>query len=110
VTDVSQQKYQHSFGGPDGKGIPFGSRTGKGHSQVPRHDIGKKFIQHGRVTVYKHSVSVAMMCLMLAHKFNIEVDEASLVRGALLHDYFLYDWHLPTRPTGSTGSSTPKGA
>lgn len=54
----------------------------------------KKFIQHGRVTVYKHSVSVAVMCLMLAHKFNIEVDEASLVRGALLHDYFLYDWHV----------------
>ncbi|MCI6216072.1 MAG: hypothetical protein MR659_03160 [Mollicutes bacterium] len=26
-------------------------------------------------------------------RFNIKCDIKSLVRGALLHDYFLYDWH-----------------
>ena len=26
---------------------------------------------------------------------GILVDRASLLRGALLHDYFLYDWHDP---------------
>lgn len=54
----------------------------------------KEFIQHGNVTVYKHSLSVAVTCLLLAEKFGIRVDESSLVRGALLHDYFLYDWHV----------------
>ena len=26
---------------------------------------------------------------------RLRVDERALVRGALLHDYFLYDWHDP---------------
>ena len=30
---------------------------------------------------------------MLAEFFHIKVNEKALVRGALLHDYFLYDWH-----------------
>ena len=25
--------------------------------------------------------------------FSYKIDEPSLIRGALLHDYFLYDWH-----------------
>ena len=25
--------------------------------------------------------------------FSIKINEKSLIRGALLHDYFLYDWH-----------------
>lgn len=53
----------------------------------------KDFIQHGDVSVYEHSVLVAKKSLELAEKFNIDVDEESLIRGALLHDYFLYDWH-----------------
>ncbi len=28
-------------------------------------------------------------------RVGISVDRASLLRGALLHDYFLYDWHDP---------------
>ena len=34
-----------------------------------------------------------MTCLAIVDKFDIKVDKRSLVRGALLHDYFLYDWH-----------------
>ena len=33
--------------------------------------------------------------LELADRHHIQVDRRSLVRGALLHDYFLYDWHDP---------------
>ena len=54
----------------------------------------KQFIQHGNVSVYDHTYSVAVLSLYLADKLNIHVDEKSLVRGALLHDYFLYDWHV----------------
>ena len=53
----------------------------------------KGFMQHGKVSVFEHSVGVTLVSLMLAEKFNMKVDTRSLVRGSLLHDYFLYDWH-----------------
>ena len=53
----------------------------------------KQFIQHGTITVYEHSINVAILCLKIAKITKIPVDQKSLIRGALLHDYFLYDWH-----------------
>ena len=32
--------------------------------------------------------------LKLAEFFHLKVNEKALIRGALLHDYFLYDWHI----------------
>lgn len=55
-----------------------------------------EFMQHGTISVKEHSVRVAGASLRAAEffeKFNIKCDEQALVRGALLHDYFLYDWH-----------------
>ena len=49
--------------------------------------------QHGSTSVYRHSVHVACISLLLARWLRIRLDRKSLVRGALLHDYFLYDWH-----------------
>lgn len=57
-------------------------------------DMEKRFFQHGTVTVFDHSVAVALMCLQLAALLRLRTDTRSLVRGALLHDYFLYDWHI----------------
>ena len=58
----------------------------------------KEFIQHGHTSVYEHVVSVAKFSLVYAcfleKRFGIKIDKKSLVRGALLHDYFLYDWHV----------------
>ncbi len=56
----------------------------------------KRFIQHANVSTYDHSISVATMSLTLAAIFRVKVDKVSLVRGALLHDFFLYDWHDKT--------------
>lgn len=53
----------------------------------------EQFIQHGNTTVLKHSITVAFVSLRLTKKLNITVKERDLIRGALLHDYFLYDWH-----------------
>ncbi len=53
----------------------------------------KRFIQHGRISCYEHSVNVAEMSLTLARRMPFSVNRRALVRGALLHDYFLYDWH-----------------
>jgi len=56
-----------------------------------------QYVQHGSTSVYEHSVNVACMSLKIAFilkkVLHFTVDERSLVRGALLHDYFLYDWH-----------------
>ena len=53
----------------------------------------RRLLQHGRVTVLEHSAAVAWMSLAIAGWLHLRVDRAALVRGALLHDYFLYDWH-----------------
>lgn len=55
--------------------------------------LEKGFRQHGTVSVYEHSLRVAVMCVMIAAMLPFRTDLTSLVRGALLHDYFLYDWH-----------------
>lgn len=59
----------------------------------PQMQMEKLFMQHGTVSCFEHSVAVAYTSLRLAESFRIKVDHKSLVRGALLHDYFLYDWH-----------------
>lgn len=51
------------------------------------------FVQHGSVTVYDHSLGVARACLAAGKVLPLSLDVRSLVRGALLHDYFGYDWH-----------------
>ncbi len=53
----------------------------------------KDYIQHGNVSVYDHVNSVAHTAYKLAHGLKIKVDEKVLVEGALLHDFFGYDWH-----------------
>lgn len=51
------------------------------------------YLQHGTTSCYSHSISVAYYSLLLADRLKISCDAASLVTGALLHDYYLYDWH-----------------
>ena len=53
----------------------------------------KTFLQHGNVSVYDHVNDVAHTAYTLAHALKIKVDEKVLIEGALLHDFFGYDWH-----------------
>lgn len=69
----------------------------------PTYLKNKELIQHGCSSIYEHCHNVALESLEIVDKFNIKCDIKSLVRGALLHDYFLYDWHdkknrLPIMP------------
>ncbi|HAD22965.1 uncharacterized protein SAMN04487759_10450 [Kandleria vitulina] len=68
-----------------------------GHDIISTHNYQrqKHFLQHGRVSVYEHELNVTNMCLKIADYLPVRVNERALVRGALLHDYFLYDWHEP---------------
>ena len=70
----------------------------------------KKFLQHGDVTVYEHSLMVTKTCVKIAKKLNLNVDYNSLVKGALLHDYFLYDWHVKDPSHRLHGFTHPKKA
>lgn len=36
---------------------------------------------------------MAEVSVRIADSIPIKVDERAMIRGALLHDYFLYDWH-----------------
>lgn len=51
------------------------------------------FLQHGRTSCLQHSLAVAYVSLCLRRLLHMRADRHSLVRGALLHDFFLYDWH-----------------
>ncbi len=50
-------------------------------------------IQHGNMSVNNHCINVAKYSLAISKKLRINCSQRELVRGALLHDYFLYDWH-----------------
>lgn len=57
--------------------------------------LSQSFCQHGDVSVALHCFFAAVVCVRLARALALRVDTRALVRGALLHDYFLYDWHDP---------------
>lgn len=53
----------------------------------------RRLTQHGNVSVFAHSLAVAHYSVKLARALKLECDKKSLIRGAVLHDFFLYDWH-----------------
>lgn len=54
------------------------------------------FLQHGVTRCLLHSIAVAYYCDRLAGYLQaLRFQRRQLLRGALLHDYFLYDWHDP---------------
>ena len=52
-----------------------------------------KYIQHGDTSTYTHSLCVTYISVWMAIRSRHNIDMSAVVRGALLHDYFLYDWH-----------------
>ncbi len=57
----------------------------------------KQYLHHGSVNCYEHSLRVAYLAGTIALKLRLPVNMRSLLRGALLHDYYLYDWHEPDK-------------
>lgn len=66
-----------------------------------------RYIQHGGTSCLTHSIAVAYYSLAFIRRFHITCDERSLVRGALLHDYFLYDWHVASKNNNWHGFTHP---
>lgn len=57
----------------------------------------RNHIQHGSIPVHRHCIDVARHSLAISRSLGIPCNEREMIRGALLHDYFLYDWHDKTR-------------
>lgn len=53
----------------------------------------KKYIQHGSVSTYDHVISVVRLSFYMNRRFHLGAADSDLVRGAFLHDFYLYDWH-----------------
>lgn len=53
----------------------------------------KHYIQHGQISTYDHVISVVRFSFYLNRHFHLGAPEKELVRGAFLHDFYLYDWH-----------------
>lgn len=54
------------------------------------------FYQHCKTTRLQHCVNVAYYTFLLARRLNLDVRSAT--RGALLHDFYLYDWKNDEQP------------
>ena len=77
--------------------------------EILEHEVflqSREFIQHGKISVYQHSLSVAELSFGMGEFFRI-ADKQSLVRAALLHDFFLYDWHVPEKMWSLHGWTHP---
>ncbi|HEX3018120.1 MAG TPA: HD domain-containing protein [Caproicibacter sp.] len=68
------------------------------------------FVQHAKVSTLDHCISVAYVSLWLSEKMHWRINRSSLIRGALLHDFFLYDWHLKSDRKGLHGFTHPRAA
>lgn len=53
----------------------------------------KRWQHHIKGSVYDHSVKVAYLCYKHHKRFSLKVDIEEFVKGAVLHDYYLYDLH-----------------
>ena len=70
------------------------------HKEVQRM---KKYIQHGTTTTYEHCISVAKASYLLDRFLHTKSDRQALLKGAMLHDFYLYDWHIPGSCEGLHG-------
>ena len=53
----------------------------------------KDYCAHGRISVLEHSVDVARIAWLLNLRTGKKADPEVLLAGAILHDFYLYDWH-----------------
>jgi len=90
--------------------LPLLRRHGADILASPGARLQRGHMQHGKVSVLEHSLAVALLCLKLARGLRLRFDERALVRGALLHDYFLYDWHEKDPSHRWHGFRHPKAA
>ncbi len=57
----------------------------------PEFDLMKTFRHHGRISCFEHTLKVTERAFWMTEKSGADI--ITTIRGALLHDFYLYDWH-----------------
>ena len=53
----------------------------------------RAYSHHFGTSLLRHSVNVAYVSVFISKLLRLKIDYLQLTRGALLHDYYLYDCH-----------------
>jgi len=53
----------------------------------------RAYTHHYGTSLLRHSVNVAYVSAFISKLLRLNIDYIQLIRGALLHDYYLYDCH-----------------
>ncbi len=61
--------------------------------QAPSYQPMKTYVQHGHVTTYEHCLRVARCAFWMNLRMHTNETDKEIIQAALLHDYYLYDWH-----------------
>lgn len=64
-----------------------------------------KFIQHSNLSCFEHCISVSYHSYLICRWLGLNYQAAA--RGGLLHDFFLYDWHISKPQNGLHGFTHP---
>ena len=70
----------------------------------------REYVQHGNTSCLEHSINVSYLSYLYCKNHGLNARAAA--RAGLLHDLFLYDWHLRKRKKGELmhGFSHPRVA
>lgn len=78
--------------------------------QVNQVQEMSRYLQHGNTNTLTHCLVVAYYSYRLALLLPMRFQYKSLIRGAILHDFYLYDWHIPDKSHKLHGFVHPKFA
>ena len=65
----------------------------QGMHRTKEAELMKRCVQHGTISTYDHVLRVVRFSFYLNRRFHLKASGAEVVRGAFLHDFYLYDWH-----------------
>lgn len=71
--------------------------------ETDEFDRMRNYKHHLHGCTYEHSIKVAHLCYRHYQRFGSKVNLDELIRGALLHDFFLYDHHDKNGIEGVSG-------
>ncbi|MFA6941468.1 MAG: HDIG domain-containing metalloprotein [Clostridiaceae bacterium] len=63
------------------------------------------FVQHSNITCLQHCIYVSYISYLMCR--HLGLDYRCAARGGLLHDFFLYDWHITKLNNGLHGFTHP---
>ena len=66
----------------------------------------ENFIQHSDISCLEHCLYVSYTSFLVCKRLGL--DYRSAARGGLLHDFFLYDWHITKPDEGLHGFVHPR--